>query len=589
MIVYSPLSLIFVKQLLVKMLPTLKKYWGYDAFRPKQEEIISQALAGKDVLALLPTGGGKSICFQVPAMMKEGICIVVSPLIALMKDQVENLRKRKIPALLVCSGMSYREIDAALDNAVYGDYKFLYVSPERLRTELFLARAAKMNINFLVVDEAHCISQWGYDFRPEYLAIAEVRDKISGTAFEGRPPVIALTATATLEVAQDIMARLDFKEPNLLMSGFERPNLSYSARQCENKLAQLVKLCTGVPGSGIVYVSRRKTAEDVTAFLLSQGVDAAAYHAGMNAKVRSAVQDAWKKGDKRVIVSTNAFGMGIDKPDVRFVCHYDIPQSPEAYFQEAGRAGRDGKKAYALLIWNRTDTARLRQILATNFPPLDYIRDIYQKVHSFLKVAYEEGRDKGYKFDLAAFAKQYRLQASQAYYAIKYIEMSGYWTLTEELDIPSKMCVAVSREELYGIQLGSAEMDAFLQVLLRMYEGLLNGFVTIDEEKIAAVGRYSVLAVENKLKWLNSRGIIRYIPKVHSPVLYLATERLYPENLRLDKAEYDDRVARSRARIDAMISYAETSDRCRSQMLLEYFGQNDSKPCGVCDWCLSRK
>jgi len=571
------------------MLSTLKKYWGYDAFRPKQEEIISNALAGKDVLALLPTGGGKSICFQVPAMMKEGICIVVSPLIALMKDQVENLRRRGIPALLVCAGMSYREIDATLDNAVYGKYKFLYVSPERLRTQLFLARAAKMNINYLVVDEAHCISQWGYDFRPEYLMISQVRSKIAGTAFETRPPVIALTATATSDVAEDIMAKLDFKEPNLIVSGFERPNLSYSARQCEDKLGQVLKICQGVAGSGIIYVSRRKSAEELTAFLQGQGVDAAAYHAGMNGKVRAAVQDAWKRGEKRVIVSTNAFGMGIDKGDVRFVCHYDMPQSPEAYFQEAGRAGRDGKRAYALLIWNRTDIKRLGQILQTTYPPLDYIKDIYQKVHTFLNIPYEEGNGKGFKFDLTAFVKQYKLQASKAYYAIKYIEMSGYWTLTEELDIPSKLSVTVSREELYGIQLGSAEADAFLQVLMRMYEGLLSGYVTIDEERIASVGKYSVLAVEKKLKWLASRGIVRYIPKVKSPVLYLATERLYPDNLRLDKREYDDRVARYKTRLDAIADYAQNTERCRSQMLLEYFGQKNSAPCGVCDWCLSRK
>ena len=570
------------------MLETLKKYWGYDAFRPKQEEIISEALAGRDVLALMPTGGGKSICFQVPAMMKTGICIVVSPLIALMKDQVENLRKRGIPALLVCAGMTYREIDATLDNAVYGDYKFLYVSPERLRTELFAVRAAKMNINYLVVDEAHCISQWGYDFRPEYLKIAEIRDKISGTAFEKRPPVIALTATATQDVAQDIMERLDFERPNLLVSGFERPNLSYSARQCENKLGQLLKICNGVQGSGIVYVSRRRTAEEVTAFLASQGVDAATYHAGMSGKVRAAVQDAWKKGQKRIIVSTNAFGMGIDKSDVRFVCHYDMPQSPEAYFQEAGRAGRDGKKSYALLIWNGTDVKRLRQILQTTFPPLDFMKDIYQKVHNFLQIPYETGEGKGYKFDLAAFAKQYKLQAAKAYYAIKYIEMSGYWNLTEELDIPSKMSIAVTRDELYHVQMKSAEMDSFLQLLMRMYEGLYSGYVTIDEERIAAVGKYSVLAVEKKLKVLSARHIIRYIPKVKSPVLYLATERLYPDNLRLDKAEYDFRVGRAKARIDAMIEYAALTDRCRSQYLVDYFGQK-SNPCGVCDNCISKK
>lgn len=570
------------------MLATLKKYWGYDAFRPKQEEIISEALAGRDVLALMPTGGGKSICFQLPAMMKEGICIVVSPLIALMKDQVENLRRRGIPALLVCAGMSYREIDATLDNAVYGDYKFLYVSPERLRTDLFLARAAKMNINYLVVDEAHCISQWGYDFRPEYLMISEVRSKIAGSAFPQKVPVIALTATATRDVAEDIMVRLGFEKQNLLVSGFERPNLSYSVRKCEDKLGQLLKVCNGVQGSGIVYVSRRRTAEEVTAFLMSQGVDAAAYHAGMNAKVRAAVQDEWKRGEKRVIVSTNAFGMGIDKGDVRFVCHYDMPQSPEAYFQEAGRAGRDGKKAYALLVWNATDSKRLAQILQTTYPPLEFIKDIYQKVHNYLKIPYETGKEKGYKFDLPAFAKQYKLQASKAYYAIKYIEMSGYWTLTEELDIPSKISVTMSRDELYGIQLGSPETDTFLKVLMRMYEGLFSGYVTIDEERIAAVGKYSVLAVERKLKFLSARGVIRYIPKVKSPVLYLATERLYPENLRLDKAEYDARVERSAKRHEAMVNYVSREDRCRSQMLLEYFGQR-SAPCGVCDFCLSKR
>ncbi len=571
------------------MLSTLKKYWGYEKFRPRQEEIITGALEGRDLLALLPTGGGKSICFQVPAMMKEGICIVVSPLIALMKDQVENLRAKGIAALLVCAGMSRREIDIALDNAVYGQYKFLYVSPERLRSEMFLARAAKMNVNYLVVDEAHCISQWGYDFRPEYLRIAEVRGKISGTAFGGHPPVLALTATATVAVADDIMEKLAFREKNLIVSGFERPNLSYCARECENKLGQVLKVCRGVQGSGIVYVSRRKTAEEVAAFLQSQGVDAASYHAGMNGKVRAAVQDAWKQGQKRVIVSTNAFGMGIDKGDVRFVCHYDMPQSPEAYFQEAGRAGRDGKLSYALLIWNSSDVRRLQQILETTYPPLDYIKDIYQKVHKFLEVPYEQGKDSGFKFDLAAFVKQYRLQSAQAYYAIKYIEMSGYWTLTEELDIPSRLSILVSRDALYGIQLDSAETDAFLKVLMRMYEGLYNGYVSIDEERIAQVGRYSLLAVEKKLKWLSSRGILRYIPKVTSPMLYLGCERLYPENLRLDRREYDERVARYKSRLDAMIGYAKNTRRCRSQILLEYFGQSDSAPCGVCDWCRSQK
>ena len=571
------------------MKETLKKYWGYDSFRPKQEEIITEALEGRDVLAILPTGGGKSICFQVPAMMKEGICIVVSPLIALMKDQVENLKKRGIPSLLVCSGMSHREIDITLDNAAYGRYKFLYVSPERLGSGLFLARVAKMNVNYLVVDEAHCISQWGYDFRPDYLRISEVRSKISGTAFNGRkPPVIALTATATPDVAQDIMRCLDFEKPNMLVSGFERPNLCYTVRGCENKLGQLLKVCNGVQGSGIVYVAKRRTAEDVAAFLVSQGVDATAYHAGMGNNVRSAVQNSWKKGEKRIIVSTNAFGMGIDKGDVRFVCHYDVPQSPEAYFQEAGRAGRDGGLSYAVLLWNSTDIKRFRQILSTSYSGIPYIKDIYQKVHSFLKVPYETGGGKGYKFDLNEFAKTYRLNASQAFYAIKYIETAGYWTLTEELEIQSKLSVAVSRDSLYGMQLGSEEMDNFVKTLMRMYEGLFGGYVTIDEERIAKVGGYSVVAVEQKLKMLGARGVVHYIPKLHSPILYLKGERLYPDNLYLSKSDYESRLQRDKARQDAMIEYVTREDKCRSQLLLEYFGQKESMACGMCDVCRTR-
>ena len=383
------------------MLATLKKYWGYASFRPGQEEIISEVLAGRDVLAILPTGGGKSVCFQVPALMKDGIAIVVSPLIALMKDQVQNLRDRGIPALAVYSGMTYREIDFTLDNAIYGDYKFLYVSPERLRSDLFKARLAKMNVCQLVVDEAHCISQWGYDFRPDYLEIAAVR-QIVGTSV----PVVALTATATPEVARDIQDKLGFRQENLITGNFERPNLSYVFRQTDNKMGQLLRVCQGVEGSGIVYVSRRKSAEDLAAFLRAQGVEAEGYHAGMNRDDRARIQDAWKKGGTRVIVSTNAFGMGIDKPDVRFVCHYDMPDTIEGYFQEAGRAGRDGKDAYAVLLWNRTDISRLRQIVRTTYPPLEYIRKVYQQVYTWLGYAYEEGKGASVKFEIEKFARQ---------------------------------------------------------------------------------------------------------------------------------------------------------------------------------------
>lgn len=544
---------------------TLKKYWGYDSFRPMQKEIISSALAGRDTLAILPTGGGKSICFQVPSMMRDGLCIVVSPLISLMKDQVENLCARGIRALAVYSGMSYRDIDIALDNAIYGSYKFLYVSPERLQTEIFKVRVAKMKVNYLVVDEAHCISQWGYDFRPDYLKIRDIRALLPDV------PVIALTATATRFVADDIMKQLGFAESNLLVSGFERPNLKYVIRESENKLGQLLKLCNGVPGSGIVYVAKRKSAEDVAQFLVSQGIDAAAYHAGMNGRVRSDIQQEWKSGAKRIIVATNAFGMGIDKGDVRFVAHYEMPASPEAYFQEAGRAGRDGKQAYALLLWNENDLARLKKTGQAAFPPLDYIKDIYQKVFSYLGIPYEEGAMSSRKFDLQDFCRKYKLFSSSAYYAIKYIEMSGYWSLTEEIDIASRINMLVEREALYSQQL-SSDLETLLNVIMRMYPGLFGGYITIDEEKIAAAGHYSVLSVEAKLKMLDAKRILKYIPKVKSPILNIVNERLYEKNLLLPKDEYTSRVERNMARIEAMETYVRTAADAPEKFLIDYFG-----------------
>ena len=544
---------------------TLKKYWGYDSFRPMQKEIISSALEGRDTLAILPTGGGKSICFQVPAMMREGICIVVSPLISLMKDQVENLCARGIRAMAVYSGMSYRDIDIALDNAIYGSYKFLYVSPERLRTEIFRVRVAKMKVNYLVVDEAHCISQWGYDFRPDYLKIRDIRSIIPDA------PVIALTATATRFVADDIMKQLGFPESNLLVSGFERPNLKYVIREAQNKLGQLLKICNGVEGSGIVYVAKRKSAEDVAQFLASQGIDAAAYHAGMNGNVRSDIQQAWKSGAKRIIVATNAFGMGIDKGDVRFVAHYEMPASPEAYFQEAGRAGRDGKQAYALLLWNESDIARLKKTAQAAFPPLDYIKDVYQKVFNYLGIAYEEGAMSSRKFDLEDFCRKYKLFSLGAYYAIKYIEMSGYWSLTEEIDIASRINMLVEREALYSQQL-SGDLETLLSVIMRMYPGLFGGYITIDEEKIAAAGHYSVLSVEAKLKMLDAKRILKYIPKVKSPILNIVNERLYEKNLLLPKDEYQSRVERNMARIEAMEAYVRTAADAPEKFLIDYFG-----------------
>ena len=545
-----------------------------------QEEIISEALAGRDVLAVLPTGGGKSVCFQVPALMRKGICIVVTPLIALMKDQVQNLRDRGIGALAVHAGMTRREIDYTLDNAIYGDYKFLYVSPERLRTELFRVRLLKMDVSLLAVDEAHCISQWGYDFRPDYLEIAAIR-QLLGPAV----PVMALTATATPQVAADIMDKLGFKKPNLLTGDFARPNLSYIFRETDDKMGRLLKVCRGVKGSGIVYVSRRKSAEDLAAFLRAQGESAECYHAGLPRESRARIQDAWKSGETRIIVSTNAFGMGIDKPDVRFVCHFDMPDSLEAYFQEAGRAGRDGQDAFAVLLWNRTDVRRLRQTVRTTYPPLETIRDIYQKVFIWLGFAYEEGKDASAKFELEKFAQRFRLHARTAYYAIKYLETAGYWTLTETLQIPAKIQFTVSRDELYRVQLGNDDTDAFVKLLLRMYTGLFTEYVPIDEEKIARAGRFAPAVVVEKLRSLSRRQILKYIPAIHAPMLNLHYERLDDRNLRLPQSEYDERVARRSGRLEALVNLVENDQECRCLQMYRYFGQEGGQPCGRCDVC----
>ena len=550
------------------MLETLKRYWGYDAFRPKQEEIISAALAGRDTLAILPTGGGKSLCFQVPALMREGIAIVISPLIALMKDQVQNLARRGIKALAVYSGMTAREIDIALDNAIYGDYKFLYVSPERLNTPVFRTRLQKMNVSFLVVDEAHCISQWGYDFRPDYLRIAELREQIGRNV-----PVIALTATATPQVAEDIQEKLAFRAPNLIRASFVRPNLDYVFRQAENKLGMLLKVCGKIEGSGIIYVGRRKAAADLAAFLRSNQISAEAYHAGMERETRSAIQDRWKSGQTRVIVSTNAFGMGIDKADVRFVCHYDVPESIEAYFQEAGRAGRDGQPAWAVLLWNPTDEARLRQIVRVSTPPLDYIKDIYSKVFNYLQIAYEDGAGQTRKFNVEEFARHFGLHAATAWYAVKYIETAGYWTLTEELEIPSRAAFQIPRDELYRIQMQDRETDTFLKVLMRMYTGIFSGYVPIDEERIARLGHYAVDVVEQKLKMLASRGIMAYVPHFRSPLIHFTLERLRPENLRLPQSDYDARRERHEKRVEAMLSLLHEDESTRIETLLAYFGE----------------
>ena len=565
----------------------LEKYWGYTSFRPKQREIIDSALAGRDTLAILPTGGGKSLCFQIPSLARPGIAIVVTPLISLMKDQVQNLKARGIKALAIYSGMTFHEIDVALDNAIYGDYKFLYVSPERLRTDIFLARVAKMEVNFIVVDEAHCISQWGYDFRPDYLLINELRNVVGGNV-----PFIALTATATERVAEDIMETLQFKEKNLLRSSFERPNLAYIVRECENKLGNVVKVCEDIPGSGIVYVRERKKAEEIAAFLKTQGVDADFYHAGVGKEMRSEKQDRWKKGDLRVMVATNAFGMGIDKPDVRFVCHIDLPESLESYFQEAGRAGRDGLSSKAVLLWNKTDLVRLKRIFQVSFPPLEYIADIYQKMFMYLGIAYGDGEGTTRKFNLIDFAKHFKLHSATAYYAIKYIELSGYWSVTEEIDNPSRIMFSVSRDDLYRIQLSDPGMDSFLKALMRIYPALFSHLVSIDEEYIAKVIRQSDKEVKRMLVELSRMRVIDYIPQSRSPLIFINNERLTPDNLKISKKYYEERKENFGKRLRAVIDYVshpvdKENPPCRSRRLLKYFGQAESSDCGVCDICKS--
>ena len=561
---------------------TLQKYWGYDSFRPKQEDIVRAALDGKDVLAILPTGGGKSVCFQVPAMMREGIAIVVTPLIALMKDQVQNLNDRGIKALCVNAGMGRREVDLTLNNAAYGDFKFLYVSPERLGTPLFKSYLQEMNVSFIVVDEAHCISQWGYDFRPDYLQIGRLREMVNA-------PVIALTATATPQVADDIMDRLGFVDKCLIKSGFERPNLSYIVRRCEDKLGQLLNICSGVQGTGIVYVRSRKKTEELAAFLTSNGISSSFYHAGLGPDSRSDRQAKWKSGDIRVMVCTNAFGMGIDKPDVRFVVHFDVPDSPEAYFQEAGRGGRDGKRSFAVTLWNSSDTKRLRQIAAVSFPSLEYIEDIYHKVHVFYDIPYDTGAGRQLKFDLDEFCRRFKLKKQTAYYSIVYLERTGHWTMSEDVDISTKVQISASRNELYDLDFPDPKMVTLLEILMRRYTGVFSFPVPVDEEYVAGLLGVQVPMLRQILYKLSLEHVIKYIPCDHATVLFLHHERLRPKNVNLDPERYDLLKNSSLERMQKMIDYISEEDTCRSSYLLEYFGQTESKDCGTCDVCRSAR
>ncbi len=561
----------------------LTKYWGYSNFRPLQEEIISSlADDQKDVLGLLPTGGGKSVIFQVPAMAKEGLCLVVTPLIALMKDQVENLLEKGIKAAAVYSGMSKDEIDIVLNNAVFGAYKFLYVSPERLATRLFLTRLPDMNINYIAVDEAHCISQWGYDFRPSYLNIADIR-KIKPDV-----PFVALTATATPEVAEDIQDKLLFKEHNLFQKSFERKNLIYIVREVEDKLKYLLKIVVKETGSGIVYVRSRKKTFEISKYLTDKGINADYYHAGIDAKLKDIKQKRWKKGQTRVIVSTNAFGMGIDKHDVRFVVHMDLPDSPEAYFQEAGRAGRDEKTAYAVLLYHKADKLNFEKRINSNFPEIPEIKRVYTALCNYYQIPEDSGKGLIRAFSMRDFVSKFKLPIQLVLSSLKVLQNEGYLDFTEDDFTPSKLLFTVDREDLYRYQVANKNFDSFIKLILRSYTGLFSNFTSIDEDYLAKNARSKPEIIYGYLEKLAEHHIVKYIPQRKMPFIIFTSERLNEKNLLISKEHYRERKERYVKRANAMINYAESKAKCRSQILLSYFGEKDPYRCGECDVCRRR-
>ncbi|OJW66926.1 MAG: recombinase RecQ [Candidatus Amoebophilus sp. 36-38] len=560
----------------------LKKYWGYNSFRSLQKEIIEAVLARRDVLALLPTGGGKSICFQVPALAQPGICLVITPLIALMKDQVEQLKKRKIPAAALFTGMSYAEIDLVLDNCVYGNTKFLYLSPERLKTELFQARVQKMQVNLLAVDEAHCISQWGYDFRPAYLDIAELRTLLPNV------PIIALTATATRAVKQDIQDKLQFKNPAVFQKSFTRDNLSYLIDKTDNKERALLKLIKRINGATIIYVNTRKKSKLIADFLNKNNIKATCYHGGLNNAEREQRQDAWIQGRIQIIVATNAFGMGIDKPDVRLVVHLDLPTSLEAYYQEAGRAGRDEQKSYAIVLHDEQDIQELRENIQKENPSIDYLKKVYQHLANYYQLAVGTHDTNPHEFDLENFATTYRLKPQEAYQTIKKLEREGLIQLNEAFFQPTRLHITITHQELYAFQVAYAAYDPIIKAILRLYGGeLFTDFCNISEEKIARYLATNSAEISHQLKKLQELGILLYVPQTDKPQITFTKPRYHADQIPLDIKSLEQKGKLNMQKAEAVIHYATHTARCRSQLLLEYFDEISYQPCKTCDLCLA--
>jgi ATP-dependent DNA helicase RecQ len=547
-----------------------------------QEEIIGAVASGKDVIGLLPTGGGKSVTYQVPAVAREGLCLVITPLIALMKDQVNRLKSMNIKAMAIHSGMTREEVEIALDNCLYGDYRLLYVSPERLQTPVFRSRVARFNFTFVAVDEAHCISQWGYDFRPSYLSIADIRDMISPEV-----PFLALTATATPEVVKDITARLKLRNALILQSSFKRTNITYVVREVEDKGAYLTRSLTREPGCGIVYVSSRKRSKEVAEMLLSKGISADFYHAGLPQEMRDRKQHAWTAGESRVIVATNAFGMGIDKADVRFVIHWDSPDSVEAYYQESGRAGRDGKPAFAVLLWSEDEKRRLADSVRIKFPPVERIKDVYEAIGNYYQLPVGSGKNSVHDFDLWKFVTAFRFSVTETYNSLVFLQKEGYLEFTDEINNPSRVHFVVSRDDLYKFQVANEEYDRFIKLILRTYSGMFSDFVPINEESLANRSGLTREAIYQYLLRLTSQGIIHFIPGKKSPLVIFTEERLDRSHLTISPDVYLRVKENYISRVEKITEYAENKTRCRSAFLTHYFGEENGR-CGLCDTCMER-